>query len=75
MATHHGGSGQPSDGDITAHKSTDTETEHDQEFHHVNTNDFKEPDPNNPARLTILTREFDDLCQESRLEKDNPHKL
>ena len=63
MATHHAGSGQPSDRDITAHKSTDTEIEHAQEFHHVNLNDFEESNPNNPARLTIITRELDDLCQ------------
>ena len=62
MATHHGGSEQPLDRDITAHKSTDTEIEHALEFHHVNTNDFEELDPNNPARLTILTRELNDLC-------------
>ena len=42
MATHHGGSGQPTDRDITAHETTDTEIEHAQEFHHVNTNDFEE---------------------------------
>ena len=63
MATHHGSSGQPSDRDITTHKSTDTEIEHVQEFHHVNPNDLKGSDPNNPARLTLITRELDDLHQ------------
>ena len=63
MATHHGGSRQPTDRDITAHKTTDTEIEHAQEFHQVNTNDFEESEPNNPARLTLITRELDDLCQ------------
>ena len=63
MATHHEGSGQPSDRDITAHKTTDTEIEHAQEFHHVNTNDLEESEPNNPTRLTTITRELDDLCQ------------
>ena len=63
MATHHGGSGQPSDRDINAHKTTDTEIEHAQKFHHVNTNDFKDSEPNNSTRLTAITRELDDLCQ------------
>ena len=58
MATHHGGSGQPTDRDITAHKTTDPEIEHTQ-----GTNDFKESEPNNPTRLTLITRELDDLCQ------------
>ena len=63
VATHHGGSGQPSDRDINAHEITDTEIEHAQEFNHVNTNDFKELEPNNPARLTTTTRDLDDLHQ------------
>ena len=63
MATCHGGSGQPLTGDITPHKTTDTEIEHAQEFHHLNTNDFGESDPNNPTTLTTITRELDDLCQ------------
>ena len=64
MATCHGGSGQLSDRDITAHETTDTEIEHAQEFHHVSTNDFKESEPNNtPTRLTLITRELNDVCQ------------
>ena len=63
MATHHGGSGQPLDGDFTTHETTEYEIEHAQEFHHVNTNDFKESEPNNPTRLIAITRELDDLCQ------------
>ena len=58
-ATHHWGSEQPTDRDITLHKSTDTEIEHAQEFHH----DFKESETNNPTRLTAITRELDDLHQ------------
>ena len=58
MATHQGSSGQPTDRDITAHKTTDTEIQHAQEFHHVNTNDFEESEPNNPARLTAITRKL-----------------
>ena len=59
MATHHGGSGQPSDRDINTHKTTDTEIKHAQEFHH----DFEDLEPINTTRLTAITRELDDLCQ------------
>ena len=61
MATHHGGSGQHLERDINPHKITDTEIEHVQEFHHVNTNDFEDSETNNPTRLTAITRELDDL--------------
>ena len=64
MATHHGGSGQHSDRGINAHKTTDAETEHAQEFHHINTSDFQDSEPNNPTRLTAITRKLDDLCQQ-----------
>ena len=63
MTICHGGSGQTSDRDIHARKTTETETVHAQDFHHVNTNDFKESEPNNPARLTTITRKLDDLHQ------------
>ena len=63
MATHHGGPGQPTDRDIPAHETTDTDIEQAQEFHQVNANDFEESEPNNPARLTLITRELDNLCQ------------
>ena len=63
MATHHGGSGQPLDRDINVHKAMDTDIEQTQEFHQVNANDFEESEPNNPTRLTLITREYDDLCQ------------
>ena len=62
MATHHGGSGQPLDRDINAHEAVDTDIEQTQDFHHVNTHDFEESEPNNPTRLTTITRELDDLC-------------
>ena len=68
MATHHGGSGQPSDRDINANETTDTEIEHAQEFHH----DFKDSEPNNPTRLTAITREFDDLCQQVQAGEGQP---
>ena len=58
MATHHGGPGQPTNRDIP-----DTNYEQAQEFHQVNANDFKESEPTNPARLMLITRELDNLCQ------------
>ena len=63
MATHHGGSGHHLDRDINTYKTTDPEIEHAQEFPHINTNDFEDSEPNNPARLTAIIRELDDLCQ------------
>ena len=58
MATHHGGPGQPTDRDISAHETTDTDIEQAQEFHQVNPNDFEESEPNNPTRLTLITRNW-----------------
>ena len=67
MATHHGGSGQPLGGDIDvtrdAHKTADTDIENTQDFHPVETDHFEDLQHNNPAKLTALTREVDDLCQ------------
>ena len=64
MATHHGDPGQPTDRDIPAHKTVDTDIDQAQEFHLVNANDFEESEPNNPTRLALLTRELDDLHQQ-----------
>ena len=72
MATHYGGSEQPSDRYINAHDIIDTEVEHAQEFHHVNTNDFEESEPNNPARLTTINRKLDDLCQQVQVGEGQP---
>ena len=72
MATHHGGSGQPLDSDINAHKITDTEIDHAQGFHHVNTDDFQESEPDNPTRLATITRELDDLHQWVKAGKGQP---
>ena len=65
MATHHGGLGQPLDRDIDvtrgAHNTTDTDIDDTQDFHPVDTDHFKDLKHNNPARLTAITRELDDL--------------
>ena len=67
MATHQGGLKQPLDRDIDvpreAHKATDTNIEDTQDFHPVDTDHFEDLEHNNPARLTAITREPDDLCQ------------
>ena len=72
MATHHGGSGQPLGGDINDHEATDTDIEQTQDFYHVNANDFEESDPNNPSRLTLITRELDELCQQIQAGEGQP---
>ena len=67
MATHHGGSGKPLDRDIDVtredHEITDTDIENTQDFHPVNTDNFKDLQHNNTMNLTALTREVDNLCQ------------
>ena len=76
MATHHGGLGQPLDRDIDvtreAHEATDTDIENIQDFHPVGTDHFEDLQHNNPMKLTALTREVDDLCQQVQAEKDSP---
>ena len=65
MATCHGGSGQPLDRDINvtreAHETADTEDM--QDFHPIETDHYEDLEHNNPARLTAITRELDDLHQ------------
>ena len=67
MVTHYEGSGNPLDRDIdvTREKQTtvDTDVEDTQDFHPVETDHFEDPEYNNPAKLTALTRELDDLHQ------------
>ena len=62
------------DGDINAHKTTDTETEHAQEFHHVHTTDFEDSEPSNPTKLTAITRKLDDLCQQVQAGEGQPSR-
>ena len=66
MATCHGGSGQPlnRDLDVTGevHETTDTDIENTLDLHPVDTDHFEDLQHNNPAKLTPLTREVDDLC-------------
>ena len=68
MATHHGGLGQPLDRDIAitgeVHETTNTDNDSTQDFHPVDTNHFEDLQHNNPIKLTALTKEVDDLCQQ-----------
>ena len=67
MATCHGGSGNPLDSniDMTRESQTtaDTDVEDTQDFHPLETDHFEDPEYNNPAKLTALTRELDDVHQ------------
>ena len=76
MATHHGSSGQYLDRDINvtreAHKATGTDVEDTQDFHPVETDHFEKLEHNNPTRLTAITRELDDLCQQVQNEEEQP---
>ena len=76
MATHQGGLGQPLDRDIDvtseAHEITDTDIENTQDFHPVETDHFEDPQHNNPIKLTALTREVDDICQQVQAGKGQP---
>ena len=66
MATCHRGSGSPLDRDIDMTRetqtTTDTNVEDTQAFHPVETDHCEDPEYNNPAKLTAVTRELDD-CQ------------
>ena len=76
MATHHGGLGQPLDREVDvtrdAHNATDTDIEDMQDFHNMETVNFEDSEHNNPTRLTAITRELDDLCQQVQAEEGQP---
>ena len=55
-----------------AHETTDTDTENTQDFHAVDTYHFEELQHNNPMKLTALTREVDELCQQVQAEAGQP---
>ena len=55
-----------------AHKTTDTDIENIQDFHPVETDQFKDVQHNNPAKLTALTREVDDLHQQVQAGEGRP---
>ena len=67
MATCHGGSGSPLDKDIDmtgeTQDTTDTDIEDTLDFNTAETVHFEDLEHNNPAKLTALTREIDDLHQ------------
>ena len=61
IGTHHRGSRNPLDRDIDMTRetqtATDTNVEDTQDFHPVETDHFEDPEYNNPAKLTAVTRE------------------
>ena len=73
MATHHGGSGQSLDRDTNMTREeqpvVDTDVEVQQDFHPEDTAQFELLENNNPARLTAITRELDDLHQRIQAEE------
>ena len=76
MATHHGGSGNPLDRDIAMTRDNrqpgDTNAQVMQDFHCVETDHFEDSEHNNPTRLTAITRELDELCQQVQTEEGQP---
>ena len=65
MATHHGGPGIPLDRDIDVTRETqttiDADVEDTQDFYPVETDHFEDIEHNNPAQLTAITRDLDDV--------------
>ena len=53
-----------------AYEAADTEDM--QGFHPVETDHYEDLEHNNPARLTAITRELDDLCQQVQAEEGQP---
>ena len=60
MATHYGGSGQPSDRVATSNgKGTGANILHN--YHHDDTGDFENIEQENHTNLATITRELDDI--------------
>ena len=76
MATYHGGSGQPCDRvtNMTREEQpvVDTNIEVLQDFNPEDTDHFEDIEHNTPARLTVITRELDDLHQRIQAEEGQP---
>ena len=72
----HGGLGQPLDRvtNVTREEQpvVDTNVEDLQHFHPEETNHFEDAEFDNPARLTAITRELDDLHQRIQAEEGQP---
>ena len=62
------------DTDMTRETQTtvDTDVEDTQDFHPVETDHSEDLEHNNPAKLTALTRELDDLCQRVQAVEGQP---
>ena len=79
MATHHGGSGQPLDRVINKIREgqpfVDTDIEVLEDFNPEDTGHFEDIEHNNPTRLTVISRELDDLHQRIQAEEGYPQNL
>ena len=73
MATFHGGTGQPLDRDTDIAREeqlvVDTDVEVQQDFYPDDTAHFEDVEHTNPTRLTVITRELDDLHQRIQAEE------
>ena len=76
MATHHGQLRKPLDRDTAMIRDDQTAVDIDievmQDFHPVETDHFEDLEHNNPARLTAITRELEDLCQQAQAKEGQP---
>ena len=76
MATYHGGSGQPLDRDTDMTREeqliVDTNVEVQQDFHPEDTAPFEDVEYTSLTRLTVITRELDDLHQRIQAEEGQP---
>ena len=71
MATHHRGSGQPSDRGATP-TGKDTDVHILNNYHHEDTDDFDNVEQENHTNLAALTRELDDLCHRVQAGEGQP---
>ena len=76
MATHHRGSGSPLDRDLDmtreTQNTTNTDIDDTWDFNTAETVHFEDLKYNNPAKLTTLTWETDDLCQQVQAGEGQP---
>ena len=78
MATHHGGSGQPLDRDndmtLEGQPIVDTDVEVQQDFHPKDIAPYEDVEHTNPTRLTVITKELDELHQRIQAEEGQPNE-
>ena len=71
MTTHHGGTGQPLDGNATPYgKDTNANILHN--YHHEDMDNFENVEQENHTNLATLTQELDDLCHRVQAGEGQP---